>query len=75
MSDDKNCGACAHWAHAKKRQCSVPETPIYYAECLFPFDGLVLPHSVSFDDTYENSGATCPCFVPLGWLAVIKDKA
>lgn len=65
MNSEKTCGTCVHWAHAKKRNCSNPETPAYYSECLYPVDALVLPHCVSFDETSAANGKNCPCFVPL----------
>lgn len=65
MNEGKTCGTCAHWAHAEKRNCSNPETPVYYAECLYPAGDLVLPHCVSFEETSAANGKNCPCFSPL----------
>ena len=56
------CGSCAHWDRAKKRNCSNPDTPVYYAECLYPVEEMRLPHCISFDETYEGNGTNCPCF-------------
>lgn len=61
----RGCGACGYWAHNKKRNCSNQEAPVYYAECLYPVDELVLPHCVTFEETSAGNGKNCPCFVPL----------
>ena len=69
MDKGHTCGACSYWAHAKKRNCSNPETPVYYAECLYPVCELVLPHCVTFEETSASNGTNCPCFVPLATSA------
>ena len=56
------CGNCAHWNRAKKRNCSNPGTPVYYADCLYPVKEMRIPHCVSFKETYEGNGTNCPCF-------------
>lgn len=56
------CGRCTHWNRAKKRNCSNPDTPVYYAECLYPVDETRIPHCVTFEETYERNGTNCPCF-------------
>lgn len=59
------CGRCKHWDRAKKRNCSKPETPVYYAECLYPVDETRIPDCVSFHETYEANGKDCPCFTAM----------
>ena len=65
MGDAKSCGICGNWDHSKKRNCSNPGTPVYYSQCLYPVEQLVLPHCVVFEETHAESGTNCPCFVPL----------
>src|SRR5574343_588648 len=60
-----SCGICGNWDHSKKRNCSNPGTPVYYSQCLYPVEQLVLPHCVVFEETHSESGTNCPCFVPL----------
>jgi hypothetical protein len=63
---DKNCGTCEHWAHDKKRNCSNPETPAYYAECKHPMTlSDQLPHCIAIEETGESNGTQCPCYAAL----------
>lgn len=63
-SGEKKCGLCAHWAHSKKRNCSLPATPSYYAECLYPINEEVLPACVEKIEMYDGHGTQCQCFAP-----------
>ena len=54
----RSCKNCELWDIARKVNCSNPDTPIYYAECLFPVDDL--PWSATMDRTSENDGDYCP---------------
>lgn len=65
MANAKSCGVCGNWDHGKKRNCSNPGTPVYYSQCLYPVEQLVLPHCVVFEETHSEGGTNCPCFVPL----------
>jgi hypothetical protein len=65
MNNEHTCGACSYWDHKKKRNFSNPDTPVYYSQCLYPVDELVLPHCVEFEATSAANGTNCPCFVPL----------
>ena len=58
----KNCGTCAYWDHANKRNCSLPEEPAYYAECLYPVNFSSLPECVIADEMSAVSGASCACY-------------
>ncbi len=63
-SGEKKCGLCTYWAHSKKRNCSLPATPSYYAECLYPINEDVLPACVEKIEMHEVYGTKCPCFAP-----------
>ena len=63
-SGEKKCGLCTYWAHSKKRNCSLPATPSYYAECLYPINEEVLPACVEKIEMYDGHGTQCPCFAP-----------
>ena len=43
MNTIKSCGNCSYWELSQKRNCSNPETPIYYAQCLYPLNWEELP--------------------------------
>lgn len=60
-----NCGTCGYWARNKKRNVSLPDQPLYYAECKFPIDSLGLPYCVSIEDVSENNGVNCPRYVAM----------
>ena len=68
MSKEHTCGTCKYWDHTKKRNCSNPDTPVYYSECLYPVDKTTLPDCVTFDETSAANGTDCPCFIPLAFL-------
>ena len=62
MGNKHTCGACVYWSHATRRQCSHPDTPVYYAECFYPIDLVVFPHCVTFEETNAENGTGCPCW-------------
>ena len=64
-SGEKKCGLCTYWAHSKKRNCSSPATPSYYADCLCPVNETALPDCVERVEMHEAHGAQCPCFAPM----------
>ena len=62
MGNKHTCGACGYWSHATRRNCSNPNAPVYYAECLYPRAGIVFPHCVTFEETNAENGMYCPCW-------------
>ena len=62
MGNGHTCSACRYWARATRRNCSNPDTPVYYAECLYPVAGLVLPNCVTFEEMSAEDGTRCPCW-------------
>lgn len=69
--DNQTCGTCIYWDHANKRNCSTLEMPVYYSQCLYPIDDLVLPGCVLCEEMRMDDGTHCPCFkpkaIPLDW--------
>lgn len=57
------CRDCSYWNRDKKRNVSLPDTPIYYAACEYAFDDIILPHSVVVEEMSENAAEGCPIFV------------
>lgn len=64
MNDKQRCGTCAYWDQENKRNCSNPDTPLYYAVCNFHLNWIDIPNCVSLDEMIELGGDGCPCFVP-----------